>query len=184
MNSSLRWLLIAAVSLLAGWAGYQAGRQQDTGNSSPAPANSKEALARLLDAPVTDLNGQPKNLDEWKGKLLVVNLWAAWCPPCRAEMPAFSRIQQNFADKDVQFIGIALDDAAPVQEFLRSTPVSYPILLAPPTRLELSAPLGNSAQGLPFSFIVDRQGQLAATRLGQWNEADLTAELNRLLVRK
>lgn len=179
MKRSLRWLLLIGVSLIAAWAGYRTGQHQ----SSPPgdPVQVAGALQRLFQAPLTDLDGRPQSLPANTGKLLVVNFWASWCPPCRAEMPAFSRIQQKFADKKVQFIGIALDDAEPVKAFLRSTPVNYPILLAQPSLLELTMPLGNKAQGLPFSLIVDGQGRIAATRLGQWSEADLETQLLDLL---
>jgi len=179
MKRSMRWLLLISVSLIATWAGYRAGQHQSTPLGDPVQVTG--ALKQLFQAPLTDLDGRPQGLPANAGTLLVVNFWASWCPPCRAEMPAFSRIQQKFADKKVQFVGIALDGAEPVKAFLRSTPVSYPVLLAQPSLLELTAPLGNKAQGLPFSLILDRQGQLVAVRLGQWNEANLETQLLDLL---
>ncbi|RTL50634.1 MAG: hypothetical protein EKK46_12900 [Rhodocyclaceae bacterium] len=72
-----------------------------------------------------------------------------------------------------------MDAAEPVTAFLRATPVTYPILLASPTLLDLTVPLGNQVQGLPFSLILDTKGRIAATKLGQWDEAELASELGR-----
>lgn len=177
MNGSLRWFLIAAAALIAAWAGYRIGSFQQTTATAPDP----QALDRLLAMPVQDLNGKPASLRDGQGKIRVINLWAAWCPPCRAEMPAFSRIHEQLSGKGVQFVGVALDDPSRVNAFLRETPVSYPVLVASPEQLHLSIPLGNSAQGLPFSLIVDANGVQVASKLGQWKETDLEAELQRLL---
>lgn len=175
MRRNLQRLAVVAVALIAAWIGYQAGKR---GNDAPPPQDPA-ALNRLLQAPLAKLDGAPGTLKEWEGKIRVINFWASWCPPCRAEMPAFSRIQQQFSGKNVQFIGIALDAAEPVTTFLRTTPVTYPILLASPALLDLTVPLGNQVQGLPFSIIVDAKGRLAATKLGQWDEAELAGELGR-----
>ena len=178
MKQPWRGLLIAGVCLLAAWAGYRAGRP----TAEPVASQvDSQALSRLLAAPLTDLAGRPHTLAETKGKLRVINFWAAWCPPCRAEMPTFARIQRKFAENDVKFVGIALDEAKPVQEFLTTTPVDYPIFLASTDLLGLSASLGNGPQGLPFTFILDERNAIVATKLGQWQEADLTATLSRLL---
>ncbi|GAB2181027.1 TlpA disulfide reductase family protein [Denitratisoma sp. agr-D3] len=180
MKPILRWPLLVGVALLAAWAGYRAGQPQAPVTT---PIQDGDALPALLRAPLTDLNGQPSPLPLAPGRLVVINFWATWCPPCRAEMPAFSRIQQTFAGKNVQFVGIALDGVEPVKDFLRVAPVSYPILLAPPERLTMTASLGNGSQGLPFSLIVDGDGKLRASHLGQWQEADLSAQIAALLPR-
>jgi peroxiredoxin len=96
-------------------------------------------------------------------------------------MPAFSRISRQFSEKGVQFVGVAVDDPVRVQDFLRDTPVAYPILTATPDAVTYSAPLGNQAGGLPFTVILDGQGRYLTHKLGQWNEAELEAELARLL---
>jgi thiol-disulfide isomerase/thioredoxin len=175
-------LAIGFVCLVAAWAGYEAGRP---GTEPPPPGNAStaQALQQILTTPLADLTGQPHTLAETRGKLRVINFWAAWCPPCRAEMPAFSRIQQKFAENDVKFTGVAIDEVKPVQAFLDTTPVSYPILLAPTALLALSAALGNGPQGLPFTFILDQQDRIVAQKLGQWQETDLANTLAILLAK-
>lgn len=177
MKPAVRLTLAIAVAVLAALAGFQAGKPPPA--SAPKP-DAPAALTRLLAAPYQDLTGRPQSLPQWEGKIRVINLWAAWCPPCRAEMPAFSRIQQQFADKNVQFIGLALDNPEAVNSFLRSTPVSYPVLIGSTDLLDLTASLGNTAMGLPFTFILDAQGRQVSLKLGLWPEAELQAELQRL----
>lgn len=130
---------------------------------------------------LTDLAGAPQALSQWQGKVLVLNYWATWCPPCRDEMPAFSHIHERYAAKGVQFVGVSIDQLEKVREFQKQTPVAYPLLMAPMDALEVTAGLGNATQGLPFTVILDRKGEVAATKLGRFSESALEAELKRLL---
>lgn len=180
MNTRLVLSLIAAVLLssLGVW------RYNATANSATAtkPAISPlavkgETLTRLS---FPDLNGKPQALAQWHGKVLVINYWATWCVPCRDEMPAFSRLQQVHAGSGVQFVGLSIDDADKVREFQKKTPVGYPLLIAEPSAIALTETLGNAAQGLPFTVVIDRKGQIAATRLGRFKEDELDAVLRGL----
>ncbi|MDP2135224.1 MAG: TlpA disulfide reductase family protein, partial [Sulfuritalea sp.] len=124
-----------------------------------------------------DLKGQTQSLGQWRGKVLVVNYWATWCHPCREEMPGFSRLQEKYRDKGVQFVGISIDDAAKIVEFQKETPVNYPLLIGDMNTMKSSADLGNSRQALPFTAVFDSNGKLAMTKLGRWSEADLERQL-------
>ena len=74
-------------------------------------------------------DGKPANSENWRGKVLVINFWASWCPPCVEEMPALDRIAQEYASKNVLIVGIGIDSPSKIREFLQKTPVSYPIVL-------------------------------------------------------
>jgi peroxiredoxin len=130
-----------------------------------------------------DSNGQAQALEQWRGKILVVNYWATWCPPCREEMPGFSRLQAKFAAKGVQFVGISIDTAVKVTEFQKETPVNYPLLIGDAGAIDSSVALGNSRQALPFTAVIDRQGRVSAVKLGRFTEADLEPELIELVSR-
>ena len=65
-----------------------------------------------------DLDGELRNANEWNGQVMVVNFWATWCPPCRKEMPAFIELQEKYGSLGLQFVGIALDDAQKVEDFI------------------------------------------------------------------
>jgi thiol-disulfide isomerase/thioredoxin len=120
------------------------------------------AAARLLSLTLPDLEGKPQALSQWKGKVLVVNFWATWCPPCKEEMPEFSRLNKEFSPNGVQFVGISIDTAEKVLAFSKETPVSYPLLISNLDSLDLASDLGNRAKGLPFT-IIRPAGRLPAT---------------------
>ena len=99
---------------------------------------------------LTDLNGQPQSLGQWRGKVLIVNYWATWCPPCREEMPGFSRLQDKYRDKGVQFVGISIDTADKIIEFQKTTPVTYPLLIGDITVHGKQCPTGQQPAGAAF----------------------------------
>jgi peroxiredoxin len=98
-------------------------------------------------------------------------------------MPGFSRLQEKFRDKGVQFVGISIDDAAKIIEFQKETPVSYPLLIGSMEIMKSSADLGNTRQALPFTAVFDREGRLAATKLGRLSEPELERQLKDLISR-
>ena len=130
---------------------------------------------------LTTPDGQAKKLGDWQGKVLVINFWATWCPPCREEMPEFSRAQDQYGPNGVQFAGIAIDEAANVVEFSKKTPVAYPLLLGPADLPNLMAKLGNQQQALPFTIIVGRDGKLKSSHMGRMSKDDLEKLLTPLL---
>ena len=105
----------------------------------------RQAIDRLFATPLDDERGERQTLAQWRGKILVVNFWATWCPPCREEMPYFSRLHTDYAAQGVQFVGIAVDSAAAVQAFAAREQISYPLLVGGQGSVELSAELGNRA---------------------------------------
>lgn len=101
-----------------------------------------------------------------RGRPLVVNFWATWCPPCVKEMPELDRFAQEFSGQGWQVLGIAIDQAGPVQAFLKQTPVKFPIVLAGDEGLSWVRRLGNPAGGLPFSVQFGVDGLVARRKLG------------------
>ena len=179
MKRSLLWLALGGVALLAALLGYRLGV---LGKSAEMPVPVAPKIP-IFDLVLTDLNGKPQGLGQWKGKILVVNYWATWCHPCREEMPGFSRLQDKFRDKGVQFVGISIDDAAKIVEFQKETPVNYPLLIGDMNIMKSSAELGNTRQALPFTAVFDRQGRLAASKLGRLSEPELEGQLKDLVSR-
>ena len=128
-----------------------------------------------------DLKQQNQPLNQWLGKVLVVNFWATWCPPCRQEIPGFIRLQERLGMQGVQFIGIALDDADKVATFVQESRINYPILLGSSQAAALSYSSGNQSGGLPYTVLFNRQGNAVATLTGGVSEARLEALLKPLL---
>lgn len=174
------WLTLAGLALLAAMIGYQTGLIEKNSDDRPLVATSAGSVMGLT---LTDVTGQPQRLDQWRGRILVLNYWATWCAPCRDEMPGFSRLHEKLQSKGVQFVGISTDEADKIIEFKTKTPVSYPLLIGDMNTMAKSAELGNNRQALPFTAVFDREGNLAMTRLGRWSEADLEAKLDSLITR-
>lgn len=155
------------------------------GDAAPLPPPSAEsaALQQLMSLKLPDAQGRQTPLEQWRGKVLVVNFWATWCPPCKKEMPAFSRLQQTWKNRGVQFIGIAVDSAANVQSFASRHPVAYPLLVGGNEVINLSKELGNQRMGLPFTLIIDAHGKIHTRKLGELQETELAALLDSLAKR-
>lgn len=138
--------------------------------------------ATLADIELPDIDKKLRNGNEWLGKVVVVNHWATWCPPCREEIPLLVDIQIRMGGQGVQVIGIAHDLVDTTRAFGDQMGINYPSLVAIVGGGELMRRHGNaSGGGLPFTAFFDRNGNLAATHLGQLHEKDLIAAIKPLL---
>jgi len=126
---------------------------------------------RLTDLQFPDTDGRRHRLDEWNGKLVLVNFWATWCGPCREEMPLLNRARRDLAGKDLEVVGIAVDDADAVGSFLKDSPVSYPILVGGNT--DTLYQFGDGSGVLPYSVLFGRDGGLLSQRAGSFSESIL-----------
>lgn len=154
-------LIIAAVGVTAVAAGALAAlgllRYEDPG-------------AALKTAEFTDLEGKTRRIGEWRGKVVLCNFWATWCPPCRDEIPMLVALSKEMAPKGVETVGIALDSAAKVRQFAIDYKVTYPLLIAGPDGIDLMRASGNQIGGLPYTALLDRHGRIVHRKLGALNE--------------
>jgi thiol-disulfide isomerase/thioredoxin len=171
--------LILVVAIVGAAVGFLAG-----GWIRPTHAPLRAGAAPALDvgdaipeARRPDIDGTPRSLDEWRGKVVLVNFWASWCGPCREEMPLLDATQKRLAAKGLQIVGIANDGAAATRAFLAKTPVGYPILVDDPAHGDLSETFGNSRDVLPYTVLVGRDGRVLARRAGNFDERSLDAWL-------
>lgn len=149
--------------------------------SSEGPDASRDAAQVLLAATLEDLDGKPQPLSQWRGKVLVVNFWATWCPPCLKEIPDFVRLQTRYGSQGVLFVGLAIDDKAKVADFVTKFGMNYPVLIAQKEGLNLARDAGNRLGGLPFTVIIDRHGRTAKVELGVLDEQKLAPILESLV---
>lgn len=152
----------------------------------PPPAAGTQALeqvqlVQVWDSVLPDLDGNRQAIRQWQGKVLIVNFWAPWCPPCRDEIPGFIRLQGTYGPQGLQFVGVALDDPDKVRAFAEETGMNYPVLLGELEAAALSRAAGNRLGGLPYTLVLDRQGNPAATLTGGLDEARVEGLIKPLL---
>lgn len=135
----------------------------------------------FFSAQLVDENNHSQNLSQYRGKILVVNFWATWCPTCREEMPDLSAFYKENVQNNVAVLGIAVDKVEKVKAYVTQTPVAYPIFSSEEKAMELSRDLGNDFGWLPYTIIIDRQGKVAKIIYGRINKANLQKEINSLL---
>ena len=171
-----QFIILAAIGALIGLlaSGVEKWWQQDQ------PSSSETRLKKLPDFSLTSMEGDIWRSEKSAHKILVINFWATWCPPCRKEMPVFSKLQKEFAQRNVQFIGIAIDDREAVQEFIDSYGVDFTILLGNTETVALSERLGNRFSGLPYTVIADKGGKVVFRHAGEVKEEQLRPVLTEL----
>ncbi len=167
MTRSTGYTAIALIAMLAGFMAYR------WVSAPPPPARPEPALV--------DLDGGSHRLAEWQGKVLVLNFWATWCPPCREEMPEFVALQKELGDRGLQFVGVAIDDPALVRGYLEKHPVNYPVLVGDAAVPDWADSLGNELSALPFSVVFDRDGRKVETHTGVFRREQLLEKLKPLL---
>jgi len=112
-------------------------------------------------------SGEVLRLESFRGKPLVLNFWATWCAPCLKEMPQLDRFHREFKARGWQVLGLALDRAELVNEFLGRVKVSFPIALAGIDGFDLTHELGNTLGVLPFTVVFDRRGRTVHRKVGE-----------------
>lgn len=170
---------VALIALVAGLAAYQYvdGKRARVAASTDSMPSS-EAFFRTN---LRDLQGINQPMSQYRGKVVVVNFWAPWCPPCREEMPGFVALQNKYKDKNVVFVGIALDEKEKVQAFADEIGVNYPLLLGQLDAAQLAEQLGNRLGGLPYTVVIDRAGRIDLSAVGGLNQGKLESVLLRLI---
>lgn len=181
MKKNLSLILFVAIALAALAGGYYAYRESRAQSAPALPVTANVSSQALFKASFPDLAAIRQPLSRWRGRVLVVNFWATWCPPCREEIPGFVKLQSKYGAQGLQFVGIAIDEKAKVQAFVDEIGVNYPILVGDLEAVALSQASGNRLGGLPYTVIVDRSGKIVATELGGLTEAKLEALLKPLL---
>lgn len=130
---------------------------------------STEVGQLVPDCPVmTSMTSQPVKLSDYQGKVLLIDFWATWCPPCEQSMPFLNRLRNEFKDKDFEIVAINVDDdTEETKRFLDTHVVDYPILLDP----KAQCPPLFKVKAMPSSYFVDRTGKIRAIHLG-YRESD------------
>ena len=142
-------------------------------NFKRQPSVAPSQLDRLWGASFEAPDASTLSMAPLRGKPLVVNFWATWCPPCVEEMPLLDAFFRQNSSKGWQVIGLAIDQPSQVKRFLNQRPVSYPIGLAGLDGPELARALGNESGALPFTLVILPDGRILQSKLGKLSDADL-----------
>ena len=144
------------------------------------PAQSKTA-ASLTEFSLPDAAGKQHDSKEWQGKIRIINFWASWCSPCLKEIPEFITLQKKYADKNVQFIGIAIDEADEVIKYIKTIDINYPMLIGSDTGMSLAQQWGNNVGAVPFTIVVDSKGKIVHQQAGEFSTEQIVKVITPLL---
>jgi thiol-disulfide isomerase/thioredoxin len=165
---------VAVAAAAAGLAWSLRRPSEDQPSATPA-AGEAAALASLWGMRFDGPAGESVDLANFKGKPLVLNFWATWCPPCVEEMPLLDRFHIENKANGWQVLGLAIDQPSSVRQFLTRVPVQFPIGLAGLEGTALGRSLGNLTGGLPFTVVFGRDAQVAQRKMGAVTPQDLKA---------
>ncbi len=145
----------------------------------PAPP-ADTAVGALMQISMADPAGKQHKISEWQGKVLLVNFWATWCPPCVAEMPELEQLQADHDSKGLQIVGIGIDSPTNIREFAEKHKITYPLLVGGLQGTEVSRSFGNDAGGLPFTVLIGADGSVKQTYMGRLDMQKVRADLDSL----
>ena len=171
-------LMLSLIGLGSLLLGIGASYLLSSNSSQSSSANSQAAIYQeFIAVDWKNETGESVNSQAWKNKILVINFWASWCPPCVEEMPMLSVFNQKLDNNTVQMIGIGIDSPSNLRQFLQNTTVSYPILLGGLEGSNWMKRLGNSQGALPYTVILNPDGKILLTKLGKITEKELESVL-------
>ncbi|MFD6226510.1 TlpA family protein disulfide reductase [Streptomyces sp. NPDC060232] len=195
-STSGRARLLTAVTLtgalaLTACSGADSGKPTGSGGNyvTGAKGVSTAAKGERTEAPRLDgetVDGKTLDTTAFKGKVVVLNVWGSWCPPCRAEAPSFAKVSKELADsgKDVVFVGVNVRDNSKqnAASFEETFQITYPSLYDPDGKLLLRFPKGSlNPNAIPSTLVLDREGKIAARTLAPLGEEQLRSMIDPVL---
>lgn len=170
LNSATGALALGVASV-CGFAVLVSKAGSDTKNLSapiPGPAWS-----------LRDVNGKAVNSADFKGKVVILDFWATWCGPCRMEIPSFVELQKAYGDKGLAVVGVSLDEEGGrvVKPFMKQFAINYPIVMGDEKIVRAYGVI----EGIPTTFVIDRQGKIVSKHIGYVDKAQFEREVKPLL---
>jgi thiol-disulfide isomerase/thioredoxin len=155
-------IMLVPVLVAAAAAGFLL-QERQARDATPGTAAPERTVAFTL----PDLEGEPRSIDEWRGKVRLVNFWATWCAPCRREIPLLKQAQAEHGADNLQVIGVAVDNAEDVIAYAENADFNYPILVGQDDAMAAAEASGVAFIGLPFTLVVAPGGELIKAHIGE-----------------
>ncbi len=178
-SNSLTWIANRAGNMptLEKWVSSLT-KRPDEGTAVPASNTNAATFAAAPEAAFQTLEGKSFSLTELRGRVVVLNFWATWCAPCRAEIPEFNAMQREYEAKGLTIVGVSSHDAADaVKDFQKDNPQHYTVL----TSGEDAPDKFGTGPGRPVTFIIDREGRIRKTIFGSTDRAGFEAAIKPVL---
>ena len=169
-----------AVLAVAGFIGYWATNgAMDAHSAAEKKVAGPSQRAAAPDFQVPALDGKPIRLSALKGKVVLLDFWATWCPPCKAEIPHFIELQNAYGPKGAQVIGLSVDQEGEevVRPFVQAEGINYPVAVVGP---DLGQKYGG-IRGIPTTFLIDKQGRIAKKYIGYQDKEVFESQIRALL---
>lgn len=172
MRKYVPHLLAGATIIAVTLIGFQLSSWSHTRTVAPAAVPAPAWTLR-------DVDGRPVSSAQTHGKVVILDFWATWCPPCRAEIPGFVELQKTYGDQGLVVIGVSMDRAGPVavKSFMEQTGLNYPVVMGDET---ISQAFGG-IEALPTTFIINREGHLVGRHVGYTDQPEFERAIKPLL---
>lgn len=173
---------VAAIAAVAGYK-FQQNLAADATPQMPVPAVAAAEIigSQRPDFSLADVDGNTRNISEWNGKVVAINFWATWCPPCIKEIPEFVELQKRYGNDGLQFLGIALQRAEEVTDFMAEYGMNYPVLAGEMEVIKIAENYGNDIGALPYTVILDRSGRVHYVKKGPLSGEEAESIISKLL---
>lgn len=147
--------------------------------TTPAAEASVNGRKSAPDFTLTEMNGAPVKLSDYRGKVVLLNFWATWCGPCKTEIPWFIEFEKMYKDRGFATLGVSMDEDGwqAVQPFVKQREINYPVMIGN----DRVAQLYGGIDSLPSTFLIDREGRIASVHLGLVSRRDYEAEILKLI---
>lgn len=177
-DSNRRRLLFGAAiasGLVGAGVAWWRGQAQKVSEGALSNQGDAQALAAFWALTLVTPSGKELAVSSLRGKPLLINFWATWCPPCVEELPLIDAFYQKNTVNGWQVLGLAVDQPAAVNAFLGKMPLKFPIAMAGLAGIEMSKSFGNLSGGLPFTVVLNSSGNIAQRKIGRVSVDDLAA---------